>query len=171
MCSAPCRGWFSSLPGARGCDWVPVRGVAAAHAHELTPEPPEHRQPRSRLPPLLHRKTSPGPGHGQHVALTQQLSWPGNSPREMALDGCTDLYPSSTLPQHQQCKERCCWLVPAPPACLHCRGTTAPPLPPSPAVQSLPAAPAAALTPPAHGAPSAWTCRRGKLIPSWGEGN
>lgn len=23
------------------------------------------------------QKTTPGPGHGQHVALTQQLSWPG----------------------------------------------------------------------------------------------
>lgn len=47
-------------------------------------------QPRSWLPTSPAQKTIPGPGRGQHVALTLWLSWPGTSPWGMALDGCID---------------------------------------------------------------------------------
>lgn len=98
----------------------------------------------------------------------------------MALDGCTDLYPSSTLPQHQQCKERCCWLVTAgcgaaaaaQPVCTvgAPRPALAAPLPPSPAAQAcqqLPRQPRS---------PSSRRCIRlnletWKADPSSGEGN
>lgn len=170
MRSAPCRGWtlFPSLPSACGCDSVPVRGLAAAgellpaaHAAVLiaalrSPRSAASQDPGSHLSCTEHiPRTWPRPACSTHTAALLAR----NSPREMALDGCTDLYPSSTLPQHQQCKERCCWLVTARcsghPACLHCRGTTAS-TGGSPATltcsSSLPAAPAEA---PAHGGPSA----------------
>lgn len=51
----------------------------AAPAHVLIAVLRSRGAPPAKIPAPTSpaQKTSPGPGHGQHVALTQQLSWPG----------------------------------------------------------------------------------------------